>query len=107
MRAVVLVVVALVLMLPQTAECREFGLLRWKQSCVQNKKPYRDRKNPPKHYNYPDKHDYGFDPVPPNFRIAPGFRPNHWWRGGAWWYGQGDYSPGYDGMLWFGYEIEY
>jgi hypothetical protein len=65
------------------------------------------KRKPPKHYNYPDKHDYGFDPVPPSIRIAPGFRDNHYWRLGGWYYGQGDYSPGYDGMLWFGYEIEY
>lgn len=64
-------------------------------------------KIPPKYYFYPDKNDYGFDPVPPNFKIAPGFRPNHSWRFGGWYYGQGDYSPGYNGILWFGYEIEY
>lgn len=67
---------------------------------------YKDR-TPPRSYFYPDKYDYGFDPTPPNFKIAPGFRPNHNWRFGAWHYGQGGYSPGYDGIIWFGYEIQY
>ena len=61
------------------------------------------------HQSYNDKY-YGFggfDPTPPNIRIAPGFRKNHHWRIGGMYYGKDGYDPGYWGTLWFGYEIEF
>lgn len=107
MRAVLMLMLALVLIAPTTVQSSDYGLLRYRNRCSDSPRRDFNRRVPPKSYNYPDKHDYGFDPVPPSIRIAPGFRDNHYWRLGGWYYGQGDYSPGYDGMLWFGYEIEY
>lgn len=62
---------------------------------------------PPRGYQRHKDEDWGFNPTPPNIKIAPGFKKGHSFRLGGMYYGKSGYDPGYDGVLWFGYQIQW
>jgi hypothetical protein len=81
----------------------EAGIFRRSKQKVAPRREYREYGNGYQDRYYGD----GFNPVPPNFKIAPGFRKGHAWRFGGMWYGNDGFSPGYRGGIWLGYSIDF